>query len=304
LSPAKVFDLPEAPEFLGTGDFDADGHLDVVIAARGSNVLYWFPGDGQGGFDPVEEIELPGAVTALVTGGINRRDGSMDVVVGIIGPDGPELLVFEWLEAEPKVFALPAEATALAVGQLDEDYLLDLAVAAGRELLIVHGEDRGSRIEDRESPQWEQHSFPFVIISLALGDFVWDKEHQMDIALSTDNGAVHVLVNPTRLAAVSDRQSRSKTASKRIDEWTSETLITSDQRLTTSDQLVRAKVSSLPTDDLVVLDQSNHQLHIISDLRPQTSDQINPIQRTALTAIRNPQSWPSTARQRRYCRCA
>src|SRR5207253_10013025 len=30
LSPARVLDLPEAPDFIGAGDFDADGHWDVV----------------------------------------------------------------------------------------------------------------------------------------------------------------------------------------------------------------------------------------------------------------------------------
>src|SRR5215813_2829735 len=67
LSPARVFAVPEVPEFLGVGDFDTDGHLDVVLAYRGK-VLYWLAGDGQGGFGPAKHIELPGMVTALVTG--------------------------------------------------------------------------------------------------------------------------------------------------------------------------------------------------------------------------------------------
>ncbi|MBI3951809.1 MAG: hypothetical protein HY314_15275 [Acidobacteria bacterium] len=35
LPEARAFGVPEAPEFLGTGDFDADGHWDVVTAALG-----------------------------------------------------------------------------------------------------------------------------------------------------------------------------------------------------------------------------------------------------------------------------
>ena len=38
LSPALVFEVPEAPDFLGAGDFDADGHWDVVVAARGGEL--------------------------------------------------------------------------------------------------------------------------------------------------------------------------------------------------------------------------------------------------------------------------
>jgi len=36
LPDARVFPLPEAPDFLGAGDFDADGHWDLVAGHRGS----------------------------------------------------------------------------------------------------------------------------------------------------------------------------------------------------------------------------------------------------------------------------
>lgn len=39
LPEARVFETPEAPEFLGAGDFDNDEHWDVVAAARGSDAL-------------------------------------------------------------------------------------------------------------------------------------------------------------------------------------------------------------------------------------------------------------------------
>src|SRR5438552_3588649 len=83
LSPAKVFEVPSEPDFIGAGDFDADGHLDVVMAARGGNHLYWMAGDGHGGFGSTPVIELPGRVTAMTVGEINRRDGLADVVIGI-----------------------------------------------------------------------------------------------------------------------------------------------------------------------------------------------------------------------------
>ena len=50
LSPARVFEAPVEPDFIGAGDFDADGHLDVVMAARGSSQPYSMAGDGHGGF--------------------------------------------------------------------------------------------------------------------------------------------------------------------------------------------------------------------------------------------------------------
>ena len=83
LSPAEVFAVPQRPDFIGVGDFDADAHLDVLMAARGSNQLYRMAGDGRGRFGPMQVIELPGRVTAMTVGEINRQDGLAEVAVGI-----------------------------------------------------------------------------------------------------------------------------------------------------------------------------------------------------------------------------
>lgn len=72
LSPAQVFALPERPDFIGTGDFDADGHTDIVVAALGSQKLYWLAGDGRGNLSEVHAVELKGKVTALTVGEMNR----------------------------------------------------------------------------------------------------------------------------------------------------------------------------------------------------------------------------------------
>jgi hypothetical protein len=87
LPDARVFTLPTAPDFLGAGDFDADGHWDIVAATLGSNTLYLLRGDGHGGFSAPEPIALPGALTAFTTGEINRVDGLTDIAVGVSGPD-------------------------------------------------------------------------------------------------------------------------------------------------------------------------------------------------------------------------
>jgi CSLREA domain-containing protein len=288
LPEARVFEVPEAPDFLGAGDFDADGHWDVVAAAPGSDKLYWLPGDGRGGLGEVSTIELPGAVTALTVGEVNRADGLGDVVVGIIGPDGPQVLVFEgptgalnkvgpasWPASAQtgrsaplaEAFPLPAPATALALGQLDDSYEMDLAIAAGSELLIVHGRDRSMadcrwRIADgperHSQAVIKQESLPFTIRSLALGDFVWDETHQTEMALLGDDGRVRV-AQPTKA-------SRRRFRDSGFEISHSQSAI---RNLQSAIRLVPAKVSSLPGDDLVVIDQANHQLHIVSNLSPQ-----------------------------------
>ena len=38
---AQVFSLPVAADWLGAGDFNADGHADLVLGARNGNKLIW-----------------------------------------------------------------------------------------------------------------------------------------------------------------------------------------------------------------------------------------------------------------------
>ncbi|MBI3952270.1 MAG: hypothetical protein HY314_17610 [Acidobacteria bacterium] len=298
LAEAQVFEVPELPDFLGAGDLDADGHWDVVAGARGSDALYLLLGDGRGDFASAKQIKLPGAVTALVTGEINRADGLTDVVVGIVGPDGPQALVFESpdgaLRGKPEIFSLPTETTALALGQLDESVEMDLAVAAGSDLLIVHGRDRsncGLRIAacGLEKPQSDQLSFPFTIISLALGDFVWDREHQTEIALLADDGAVRVLTNPNRFEVNAGAHGEAPVQALGTDAHTVRAAVPGRPPLAhhlterqskmlaagpwpQAAQLVRGKVSSLRTDDLVVVDPANHQLFILTPGNETESD--------------------------------
>ena len=50
--------LPEAADFLGAGDFDADGHWDIVAARHGGTKLYWLRGDGLGNFAAPEAFDV------------------------------------------------------------------------------------------------------------------------------------------------------------------------------------------------------------------------------------------------------
>jgi CSLREA domain-containing protein len=270
---AGVFELPEPPDFLGAGDFDADGHWDVVAAARGSDNLYLLPGDGRGGVHQAQPIAVPGAVTALVVGEINRADGLADVVVGVVGADGPQALVFEGpegaLKATPEAFSLPAEPAALALGQLDDRYEMDLAVAAGSELVIVQGRDRKLSLDDIRQAQVppasiERRAFPFEIRSLALGDFIWDQEHQTEIALLADDGTVHLLEKAKGNKAKDWLLVENITLPLASD---GENIKSAIRHPPSAIGLVRAKLSSLPTDDLLVLDQATHQLHILASQR-------------------------------------
>jgi hypothetical protein len=262
LSPARVFELPLRPDFIGTGDFDADGHLDIVAAARGGNELCLLAGDGKESFVAPKQIKIPGSITALKTGEINRRDGLMDVVVGINGAEGPRALVYEGpkgaLRANPETFALRAEATDFAFGQFDGEYPIDLAIAAGNDLLIVRGRDRrlsSSEIKQAEVPEaiMQRRSFSSALRSLATGNFTGSG--QTDLSILSDEGTIYLLrEGKTEKGRVKKSHGA---ASLKV-----ETLITGSW--SGNAQMINARVSSLPADDLVVIDSVNNQVHIIN----------------------------------------
>ncbi|MFY9573185.1 MAG: FG-GAP-like repeat-containing protein, partial [Blastocatellia bacterium] len=261
LSPAFVFGVPEAADFIGAGDFDADGHWDVVTAARGGYKLYLMSGDGKGGLRETKRIDLTGGVTAMVVGEINRRDGLNDVVVGVSGEQGAKVLVFEGAEgalrAKPETFDLRSEATSLALGQLDDSYEMDLAIAAGRELMIVHGRDRRLSLDQRrqaEVPEAFINSRSFrSILSVAIGDFAGNGHS--GIALLFANGTLR-LINNKEPGAQSPASKRS------ITQWSSALLARGSW--SESSQLVSARVSSLPQDNLLVVDPQSHGVEILT----------------------------------------
>jgi CSLREA domain-containing protein len=242
LSPALVYPVPQSPDFIGAGDFDGDGRQDVVAAARGGAELFLLSGDSKGDLNLTDEIRLPGEVTALVAGEINRRDGLDGLAVGIKTGEGAQVLIFQGaqgaLRAQPEVLDFAAPVSALALGELDGAYPMDLVVAAGVELVVVHGRD-GS-LPSGQASRLSHHSLPFVVRAIALGDF--GGRRRTDLALLSEDGAVYVMSNrgeepPARVSAGSWPQAAG---------------------------LIRAAVSGQAGDDLVVIDPSERRLHIIN----------------------------------------
>jgi hypothetical protein len=205
LAKAIVLSVPEASDFVVSGDFDHDSYQDILTAARGGTTMYLLAGDGSGRFFEPDPISLPGQVTTLIADSIDRFDGYADVAVGVVGAAGSQVLVYAGEQGvfadEPAAFALPAEATALALGQLDDKLPLDLAVAAGNDVVIIHGVGEptpgsGSAVNPRSAirnSQLERISFPYFIASVATGDFIPDRDYRMELALLSDDGSVHIM---------------------------------------------------------------------------------------------------------------
>ncbi|MCP3982254.1 MAG: hypothetical protein GY716_23360 [bacterium] len=128
----RVDDVPTAPDFLLAGDYDADGHQDLFVAARGARRFTILAGDGGGGFSLKHTIKTPGGITAVTSGEIHRRDGLADLAVATEARDSREVLIFQdprgAAHAAPRRVVMRETATAVMMGRFDGDVFYDLAV--------------------------------------------------------------------------------------------------------------------------------------------------------------------------------
>jgi hypothetical protein len=252
IAPGYLFSLPRAPDFLGVGDFNGDGRMDIVSATKYGRSLSLLAGDGHHGFAPASDINLPGDITAMAIGEVNRRDGLNDIVIAVTDAGSSSLLVFEGavgaLRASPEIFELPGQALSLAVAQLTGDHNGDIAAAAGHELFIIEGRDRKSYLPERmrteaKAADISKRSFNEQILSIAVGDF--DKDNSGILALLLGDKTIHVL-GAQSLSELGELQSANH---KTIDR---------------NCQLIAAKVSGCATDDLIIWNRESNQTQSMS----------------------------------------
>ncbi|HSB09842.1 MAG TPA: HYR domain-containing protein [Blastocatellia bacterium] len=318
LEKAAILNLPEAPDFIATGDFNRDGSPDVIVAARGSNGLYLLSGDRHGGFASIDRISLPGAVTAMLGDDLNERDGMADLVVGVSSDSGPAILVFDAassiLASTPAIYPLPAEARSLAAGDLDDDRARDVGVVAGSQLFILHGRKQLPSLDGRrlneQAGQLERVNLSFAARAIAVGDFIWDRDNRTEIAVMFEDGSVHIAargkldsrpmtVDEMRLArrkmakqrkeaekAIEKRERMAVTARRSGESLNWEVVedvsaselpaapSVSNQGLS-DPALLGARMSGLPSDDLVILNMQAHRLQIVSRKGPDQSGQLS-----------------------------
>jgi hypothetical protein len=301
---ADVYPLPVPVDFLATGNFNNDSRKDVLLAARGGG-LYLLPGDGNGGFGALEQIALPGSVTALATGEFRAADGFSDLAVGVAGPAGPALLIFDDAMAGFShallQYQLSAPASAIEFGGLDDDPFLDVAVAAGSEVDIIHGwgRDRSAAFKSRV----ERINLENNARGLAIGEFVWDREGRSEIAALTDDGSVHILryakldTRPFSESEMAQR-TRARLTQKRVSVniesvpgwqltqaagWTVNSALQASSTMgassPSSNPLKRAHISFRETDDLMMLGESQPKLQIVRQLDANDGAQVEALEK-------------------------
>jgi hypothetical protein len=263
LSPAKVFRVFAAPDFIEAGDFDSDRHIDVITAQRGSNTIHFMRGDGRGNLGAAEAIVLPGTINALTSGDTNRADGLSDIVVSIEQADKSWLLVFEGyngaVKSTPEAIALPAPASAIAMGYLNDDPQGDIAIGAGRELMIIHGRDRKITLlpEIRAAvPQAEisRRQWSANITSLAIGDFTGDL--RLELGVAAEDGSVQIVSEKPATGSL-------QVAGTNPDNWAIETVATNQGSGRV--KLLCARLSALNHETLVLADQTSKKIQVWMD---------------------------------------
>jgi hypothetical protein len=251
LSPASLFDLPSAPDFLETGNFEGTKHMVVVAATRGSNLLSVMDGDGSGTLAPASQIALPGPVTAMASGAVNRTNGLRDLVVAINSESGSELLVFEGpdgaLKSTPEAIPIPAEASSLGIGHLDDDFQADIAVTAGQDLIVVRGRDRLLYMDQETQrtvapPRTSVVHTESPLRSVTVGRFSPDGAVRM--AVLSEDGTLKGIA-------------WSGTSGKKARYTVADTMATG---LAPAAHLVKARVSGMASDDLIMMDRTGQTI--------------------------------------------
>ena len=259
-APSWISALPEAPDFLGVGDFDADGRTDVVAAARLSDALHFLRGDGHGGFGESREIPLPGRLTAFAAGEVHRPDSLTDLAVGIVGDHGSMVLIFASPQGAfggaPETLTVPGEPVAFAFGRWDDDPFEDLAVAAGRDLLIIHGRERSHSASDPEEEgsavRIDRLALDCAPLSMAAGRFFSPSGHRSDLALLSEDGVLRHLA-------------LQKGSDDGVERWTERrrSQVLASGRAPAAARLVELSISTLPVDDLIVTDPGGSRLVLL-----------------------------------------
>ncbi|HEV8267960.1 MAG TPA: VCBS repeat-containing protein, partial [Thermoanaerobaculia bacterium] len=282
LNAVQALALAVAPDFLVTGDFDRDGNRDVVVASRGGTSFYLLPGDGRGGFQNIRPFEASGPVTALTAA--QDVDGRSLLALGALAPSGPEVVVYAGVDGirseRPARSRLPAEATNLALGILDDEPPLDVAILAGDRLWVLHRKvDEGDPSGDLEAVDT-----PFGVKAFALGNFIWDRDARTEIAALGEDGVVRILsrgeldTRPFSEREIRERRRRPAAVRAAVEKrraveapelgeripWR----VAEDLEAPASGlgaRLLATRISSLPSDDLVVVEGGTSTLRLIHE---------------------------------------
>jgi hypothetical protein len=187
-------ELEEPANAITTGDFNEDGHMDMVVA--GFDLVTWL-GDGTGGFDrlwgkicPITNSLAPGSLQTI-TGDFNEDDHLDVAVAEVTEVESGNLFVF--LGDGQGGFDLASESPnevgtrprMLAADDLNEDGHLDVAIAnyGSDDIALLLGNGEGSF----KTALSLSATRP---VSLSIGDF--NEDSHSDVIIAQGDGTIIV----------------------------------------------------------------------------------------------------------------
>ena len=187
---ATSFGAGDDPLFVTTGDFNADGKLDLAAANRSSHNISVLLGDGLGGFAAAVNFGADFGPLSVTTGDFNA-DGNLDLAVANLGPDNVSVLLGDGLGgfAAAVNFHAGVSPTAVTTGDFNADGKLDLGTANhnSNNVSVLLGNGLGGFAA---ATHFGAGNRPH---SVTTGDF--NADGKLDLATANLSGSVSVLLN-------------------------------------------------------------------------------------------------------------
>ncbi|MEO7506942.1 MAG: CSLREA domain-containing protein, partial [Pyrinomonadaceae bacterium] len=186
---ASFITVDDRPDFLLAGDFERTGRHDLIAAASGGQSLHQLTVGSNRNLTAVGTLPIEGRISSTSLGELSQSGEHADVAVAIEDNSGPAVLIFNGanrlLGQQPKLHTLPEAARSLAIGRLSADGRMNLAMIAGGKIMVLDPN------QDQSIP--EAISLPFAVRSVVIGDLVADRDAKMELAVTSDDGVVHIL---------------------------------------------------------------------------------------------------------------